>query len=244
MADADHLIRHKRHLLLKEIGGPGLARLAAAKVTLVGAGALGGPCALYLAAAGVGTIEIFDADSVDLSNLQRQVQFSEAEIGTNKAEALAARLTGLNHEISILPRPVMFARNTRPSGEILIDATDQFSARFEVNEAAADCGCLLVSGAAIGWTGQVGVFAPGRPDIGPCYRCFVPEAPEQAEDCDTLGVVGAVTGITGARMALETVKLITDAGESAMGMLWHFDGLTGKARNLRIRPDPECLYCT
>lgn len=243
MGDPDHLTRHKRHLLLKEIGGPGLARLAAARVTIVGAGALGGPCALYLAAAGVGTIEIFDGDAVELSNLQRQVQFSEAEIGANKAEALSARLSALNREVVTLPRPVMFARNTRPIGDILIDATDRFSARFEINAAASDHGCLLVSGAAIGWTGQVGIFAPGRPDTGPCYRCLVPEDPQQADDCDTLGVVGAVTGITGARMALESVKLITGAGENAMGRLWHFDGLNGQARFVRIRPDPECSHC-
>jgi len=244
MADLDHLTRHKRHLLLKEIGGPGLAKLSAAKLTIVGAGALGGPCALYLAAAGVGQIEIFDGDTVDLSNLQRQVQFNETEIGANKAETLAARLTALNGEVVTLPRPVMFARNTRPIGDILIDATDRFSARFDINDVAVEQAVDLVSGAAIGWTGQVAVYSPGRPQLGPCYRCLVPEDPGQADDCETLGVVGAVTGITGARMALEAIKLITGAGSGRPGQLWHFDALSGQSRIVQIHPDPDCSVCS
>lgn len=243
MANLDHLTRHKRHLLLKEIGGPGLAKLSAAKVTLVGAGALGGPCGLYLAAAGVGQIEVFDGDAVDLSNLQRQVQFSENEIGLNKAQALTDRIRRLNSDIETIAHPMMFGRNTRPTGEIIIDATDQFAARFQVNETASRYGQLLVSGAAIGWTGQVCVFSPGQPELGPCYRCFVPEDPNLDEDCETLGVVGAVTGITGARMALETLKQITGAGADSLGRLWQFDGLSGQSRVVRVRPDPECPHC-
>ncbi|MEL6661632.1 MAG: HesA/MoeB/ThiF family protein [Pseudomonadota bacterium] len=243
MTSADHLTRHKRHLLLKEIGGPGVAKLAAAKVTLIGAGALGGPCALYLAAAGVGQIEVFDGDVVDLSNLQRQVQFSQSEIGANKAEALCARLCALNSDIVTVARPVMFARNTQPAGDILIDATDTFAARFDINGVASEHGSILVSGAAIGWAGQVGVFAPGRPEIGPCYRCLVPEDPDQDEDCETLGVVGAVTGITGARMALEVIKHVTGAGAPGMGHLWRVDGLTGQSRVVRVPADPACPHC-
>ena len=243
MAVHDSLTRHKRHLLLKEIGGPGLKKLAAAHVTLIGAGALGGPCALYLAAAGVGRITIYDGDVVDLSNLQRQVQFSETEIGQNKAACLARRLRALNSDIEVDGREVMFGRHTPLQGDLVIDATDSFAARFDVNAAARDHGAILVSGAAIGWVGQVGLFSPGQPRAGPCYRCFVPEDPQQEEDCATVGVVGAVTGITGARMALEALKWITGAGTASLGQLWCFDGLTGQSRIVRILPDPECSHC-
>lgn len=244
MSSFDRLERHKRHILLKEIGGPGLAKLAGAKVTLIGAGALGGPCALYLAAAGVGHIKIYDDDQVDLSNLQRQVQFTEAEIGALKAESLAARLRQNNSDIQVTAIPERFHAGTDLDGDVVVDATDTFTARYAINEAAARAKIRLVSGAATGWQGQLGVFTPGQPAIGPCYRCLVPEPPEQAEDCSTLGVVGAVTGIVGARMALETLRLLTGAGPSPIGWFWTFDGLTGTGRRMRVHPDPECDVCS
>ncbi|MCI4645678.1 MAG: HesA/MoeB/ThiF family protein [Hyphomonadaceae bacterium] len=243
MSKFDRLERHKRHILLKEIGGPGLARLAKAEVTLIGAGALGGPCALYLAAAGVGKITIYDDDVVDLSNLQRQIQFSEQEIGLPKADTLARRLEQQNSDILIAFQACRFKSHMRLEGDIVIDATDTFAARYEINEAAARDGKLLVSGAATGWQGQVGVFTPGQPDAGPCYRCLVPELPTQADDCSTLGVVGAVTGMVGARMALETIRLLTNAGPSPIGWFWSLDGLSGASRRMRIHPDPECPIC-
>ncbi|MEN0079075.1 MAG: HesA/MoeB/ThiF family protein [Pseudomonadota bacterium] len=238
-----HLERHARHILLKEIGGPGLAKLSAAQVTLVGAGGIGGPCAQYLAAAGVGDIEIFDGDRVELSNLQRQVHFDEGDLGANKAEALARRLSRLNSDIRVTGRPAMFARGPPARGSILIDGTDRFEARFDINAAAADQGASLVSGAAIGWVGQVSVFTPAPGRAGPCYRCFVPDLPPEAEDCTRQGVVGPVVGIVGARLALETVKLITGAGLAGVGRLWSFDGLSGDARTSRLSRDPGCPHC-
>ena len=244
MSSYDRLERHKRHILLKEIGGPGLAKLARAHVTLLGGGALGGPCALYLAAAGVGQITIHDDDRVDLSNLQRQVQFTEAEIGALKAETLAARLRRNNSDIQVTAIASRFHAETALEGDVVVDATDSFEARYAINQAAARARIRLVSGAATGWQGQLGVFAPGQPEIGPCYRCLVPDPPAQAEDCSTLGVVGAVTGMVGARMALETLRLLTGAGPDPTGWFWTFDGLTGTGRRLRIHPDPECAVCS
>ena len=244
MSSFDRLERHKRHILLKEIGGPGLARLDRSHVTLIGAGALGGPCALYLAAAGVGKITIWDDDRVDLSNLQRQVQFSEADIGALKAETLAARLRQNNSDIEIVAVADRFESGASLEGDLVVDATDTFAARYDINATAAAEKRLLVSGAAIGWQGQLGVFSPGQPEAGPCYRCLVSEPPEQADDCSTLGVVGAVTGMVGARMALDALRVLTGAGSSPIGWFWAFNGLTGESRRLRVRPDPACPVCS
>lgn len=236
--------RHKRHILLKEIGGPGVARLRGASVSIIGAGALGGPCALYLAATGVGQIEIWDDDAVELSNLQRQVQFAEADIGKPKAETLAATLRAQNTATEIIPRRARFDRDRAPSGDLLIDASDNFSTRFALNAMAHQTGRYLVSGAASGWSGQVSVFASGKDANAPCYRCFVPEAPPEAKACDEVGVVGALTGMVGTAMALEAVKLITGAGEPLIGRLQIIDGLSGQSRTVKLRPDPDCQVCS
>ncbi|MEL6323344.1 MAG: HesA/MoeB/ThiF family protein [Pseudomonadota bacterium] len=237
------LERHKRHILLKEIGGPGVQKLNRASVSIVGAGALGGPCALYLAAAGVGQIEIVDDDAVDLSNLQRQVQYSETDIGASKAETLAAKLSRLNSDLSISVRPTRFALDKELSGDILIDATDNFESRFALNRLAHTSGRMLVSGAASRWAGQVSVFASGIQAGMPCYQCFVPETPPEAASCDEIGVVGAVTGIVGTRMALETAKIIIRAGRTLTGKLWLFDGLDGTSRTVALNRDPDCQTC-
>ena len=236
--------RHKRHILLKEIGGPGVARLRGASVSIVGAGALGGPCALYLAAAGVGRIEIWDDDAVDLSNLQRQIQFQEDEIGQSKTNRLTARLSAQNPAIEIVEKPARFNEASDLTGDILIDASDNFPTRFALNEVAHKSGRYLVSGAASGWSGQVSVFASGKHTTAPCYRCFVPEEPPEAKACDEVGVVGALTGIVGANMALEAVKLITGAGEPLIGRLQIVDGLSGQNRTVKLRPDPDCQVCS
>jgi len=243
MASPHFLERHKRHLLLKEVGGPGLARLGAARIAIIGAGALGGPCALYLAAAGVGTIEIHDDDHVELSNLQRQVQFSQADIGKPKAACLAQKLAALNDDVTALAVAARFGAGSGVTADILVDATDSFESRFDVNAAAIGARVPLVSGAASGWQGQVAVFTPGRPGGGPCYRCLVGEVPAGRADCETLGVVGAVTGIVGARLALEALKLVTGAGPSQIGRFWRHDALTGEGKTVKIAPDPECPAC-
>lgn len=240
---AADLERHKRHILLKEIGGPGVGRLRAASVAIVGAGALGGPCALYLAAAGIGRLSVVDDDRVDRSNLQRQVQFGEADIGALKAERLAERVGAIDAGISVGVRTARFGANDHLDAEILVDASDNFPTRFALNTHAHDSGRPLVSGAAQGWQGQVSVFASGLGGGAPCYRCLVPDTPPDAADCDTMGVVGAVTGMVGARMALEVVKLVTGAGEPLIGQLWILDGLTGRGRTVAIRRDPGCQTC-
>ena len=241
---AEQLERHKRHLLLKEIGGPGVQKLRATKVTIIGAGALGGPCALYLAAAGVGEMEIWDDDVVDRSNLQRQVQFAEADIDRLKAEILGTRLKALNPDVKITVQTKRFAPGADLLGSILIDATDNFETRFALNALAHESGRYLVSGAASRWTGQISVYASGVDAGAPCYACFVPELPPEAEACDDVGVIGALTGMVGTRMALETIKLVADAGKSLIGRLLIIDGLSGESRILKLRPNPDCSVCS
>ena len=240
---ADQLERHKRHILLKEIGGPGVQKLRDASVSIIGAGALGGPCALYLAAAGIGEVELWDDDVVDRSNLQRQVQFSEFEIGRAKARTLGDRLTALNPDIAVTVQNQRFGTGSAPSGNILIDATDNFETRFALNRLAHETGRYLVSGAASRWSGQVSTFASGVADDAPCYKCFVPDMPPAAEACDDVGVVGALTGIVGTHMALEAIKLIVGTGRPLIGRLLIIDGLSSENRILKLRPNPDCSVC-
>jgi len=242
LASAD-IDRHKRHILLKEIGGPGVQKLRAASVSIIGAGALGGPCALYLAAAGVGRIELWDDDHVDRSNLQRQIQFADADTGAGKAATLAARLRAIDPALTITAQACRFTDGDAPAGEILVDASDNFATRFALNRLAHTSRRPLVSGAASGWTGQVGVFASGCVADAPCYQCWVPEAPPAAEACDEVGVVGPVTGLTGSAMALEVIKLITGAGEPLIGRLLLIEGLAANLRTLTLRRDLQCPVC-
>ena len=238
----DEVERYARHLVLREVGGPGQQRLKAARVLVVGAGGLGAPAALYLAAAGVGRLRIADPDVVSLSNLQRQVLYAVADVGAPKVERAVARLHGLNPHTIVEPVATAF---TEANGaellagcDLVLDGTDDFDSRFAVNAAATAAGAPLVSGALGRWTGQVGVFA-GRP----CYRCLVPEAPPEAETCAAVGVVGALAGVVGSLMALEAVKLLTGAGEPLLGRLLLYDGLAAEARTVRVSADPACPVC-
>jgi molybdopterin/thiamine biosynthesis adenylyltransferase len=234
--------RYARHLVLREIGGPGQQALKAAKVLIVGAGGLGAPAALYLAAAGVGRIGLVDPDTVALSNLQRQILYSGADVGRLKVEAAAQRLAGLNSHVET--EPIAARLTADNAGQILrrfdlvLDGTDDFATRFAVNTACLAENKPLVSGAIGRWTGQVGVFA-GQP----CYRCLVPETPPEAETCATVGVIGALAGVVGAMMALEAIKLITGAGESLTGRLLIYDALAAETRTVRVGADPACPDC-
>ena len=234
--------RYARHLVLREVGGPGQQKLKAARVLIVGTGGLGSPAALYLAAAGVGTMILADPDDVDLSNLQRQVVYTEDDIGRPKAEAAADRLAALNPHIFVAGFEGAFDAETADeliSGvDLVLDGTDDFATRFCVSDACVRQGKTLVSGAIGRWTGQIGVFS-GRP----CYRCLVPETPPDAETCVAVGVVGALAGVIGSMMALEAVKLITGAGEPLQGRLMIYDGLSGEARTVRVAADPACPAC-
>ena len=238
----DEVERYARHLVLSEIGGPGQQALKRARVLIVGAGGVGAPAALYLAAAGVGTLGLIDDDVVGLSNLQRQIAFSTPEVGQPKVEAAAERLGGLNPHVTIQT----FAERLTPDNaadridgfDIVLDGTDDFETRLIVNAACVAASKPLVSGALGRWSGQVGVFA-GRP----CYQCLVPEIPPDAETCARVGVVGALAGVVGSMAALETIKLITGAGEALAGRLMLYDGLAGTARTVRVTADPHCPVC-
>lgn len=234
--------RYARHLVLREVGGPGQQRLKAATVMIVGAGGLGAPASLYLAAAGVGRLILVDPDVVDASNLQRQVIYAEADVGRPKVEASADRLRALNPFVEVTGvRTALTATNARElvaEADLVLDGTDDFATRFAVNAACVAEGRTLVSGAIGRWSGQVGVYG-GRP----CYRCLVPEIPPDAETCVAVGVVGALAGVVGSMMALEAIKVITGAGEPLRGRLLVYDGLAGETRTVRIGADPECEVC-
>ena len=245
--------RYARHLVLREIGGPGQQKLKAAKVLIVGAGGLGAPAALYLAAAGVGEIGLVDPDVVALSNLQRQVLYAGADAGRPKVEAAAEHLGALNPHVRVVPvAQALTADNARAlvrPYDLVLDGTDDFAVRFRVNDACLAEHKPLVSGAIGRWTGQVGVFAAGltrgRPlgERQPCYRCLTPEIPPDAETCAMVGVVGALAGVVGSVMALEAVKLITRAGAPLVGRLWIYDGLDAESRTVRLSADPDCPAC-
>ena len=239
----DQIERHKRHILLKEIGGPGVHKLLSARVSIVGAGALGGPCAMYLAAAGVGEIELWDADRVERSNLQRQIQFSEADTGRGKVDALAGRLEAVFPEGRVVRQAARWGETKPLSGDILVDASDNFKTRFALNRVAHASGRYLVSGAALRWDGQVSVFASGVVRKAPCYQCFVPEMPPEAEACEDVGVVGPVTGIVASHMALNVLKLLTGAGQPLIGKLLLLDGLGGRERVVTLNQDTDCPVC-
>jgi len=245
------LERYARHILLREIGGAGQRRLLDAKVLVIGAGGLGAPSLLYLAAAGVGTIGIVDDDVVSLSNLQRQVLFASAEIGTPKVDAAAARLAALNPDVRVeRHRTRLTEANAdaliRPYG-LVLDGCDNFATRFAVNAACVRLGKTLVSAAIGEFDGQIAVFQPQRRDARgerlPCYRCFVPEAPEGAATCTEQGVVGALAGVIGTWAALEVVKEIVGFGDSLAGRIVLFDGLSAETRKVRLRRDPACPAC-
>lgn len=238
----DEIERYARQLVLAEVGGPGQQRLNAARVGVVGLGGVGGPAALYLAAAGVGALRLIDHDRVALSNLQRQIAFGTNDVGRPKVEAGAAALAALNPHVRIDSRAERLSADTAAGliegCDVVIDGTDDFAARHAVNAACVAGRIPLVSGALGRWNGQVGVFS-GRP----CYQCLVPAAPPEAETCARVGVIGAVAGVVGAMAALEAIKLITGAGAALTGRLLLYDGLSGTARTVSVGSDPACPVC-
>jgi molybdopterin/thiamine biosynthesis adenylyltransferase len=245
--------RYARHILLKEVGGPGQQRLKAATVAVVGAGGLGAPAALYLAAAGVGRLRLIDDDIVALSNLQRQIIFRSEDAGAPKVERAAAALAALNPHVTIETRRERLARDNARAlldgAALVLDGTDDFATRFAVNAACHELATTLISGAVGRWDGQVATFKSGPtkhlpPERRlPCYRCLVPEAPPDVETCAQVGIVGALTGVIGSLMALEAIKEIADAGESLAGRLLIFDGLASESRTIALPRDPACPVC-
>ncbi|WP_090650743.1 HesA/MoeB/ThiF family protein [Asticcacaulis taihuensis] len=242
MLTDDEIDRYARHLVLKEIGGQGQMKLKAAKVALVGMGGIGSPAALYLAAAGVGTLGLIDDDEVSLSNLQRQVLFGSKDIGAPKAEAAAVHLDNLNpHCQCRIHRLRLTADNAAEvlgGYDVVLDGCDNFETRLLVNRVCHALKKPLVSAALGRFSGQLATF-----DGSPCYQCLVPEIPPDAETCERVGVVGALAGIMGSLAALETIKVITGAGETLRGKLLIFDGLDMTSRIVKLAADPTCPVC-
>lgn len=242
MLSDEQLDRYARHIILREVGGAGQAKLLASRVLIVGAGGLGAPAALYLAAAGVGTIGIVDADTVALSNLQRQILYRDEDIGRLKVEAAADSLRHLDPALVIEGHALHLddatARDLVSRYDLVLDGTDNFATRHAVNRACVAEGRVLVSGAVSQFEGQVATFR-GRP----CYQCFVPEGTTAAADCAGQGVLGAVTGVVGSLMAVEALKELVGMGESLAGRLVLYDALHSRFRTLRLAKDPACPVC-
>jgi molybdopterin/thiamine biosynthesis adenylyltransferase len=244
---SDELERYARHIVLREIGGPGQQRLRAARVLVVGAGGLGSPALLYLAAAGVGTIGILDDDAVSLSNLQRQVLFATEDVGAPKAERAARALARLNPRVSVQAR----AERLRPENaealvggfDLVLDGCDNFPTRYAVNAACVAQARPLLAAALSQWEGQVGLYDPARG--GPCYACIFPEPPAAglAPACAEAGIVGALPGVVGSMLALEAVKLIAAAGRGLRGRMLIYDALYAETRTIGLRPRADCRVC-
>jgi molybdopterin/thiamine biosynthesis adenylyltransferase/rhodanese-related sulfurtransferase len=248
IADADFLERYSRHLRLPEVGLDGQRKLAAARVALIGAGGLGSPAALYLAAAGIGHITLIDDDVVDRSNLQRQVVHRDADVGVPKVESACRTLQALNPHVAIeAQRTRLSAANVErllAGHEVVIDGSDNFSTRYLVNDACVRLEVPMVYGAVQGFDGQVGVFWPAH-EGGSCYRCLFPEPPsaEFAPNCSEAGVLGVLPGVIGLLQATEAIKLILGIGESLSGTLLRFDALGMRFDRLHLERDPDCPRC-
>jgi molybdopterin/thiamine biosynthesis adenylyltransferase len=244
---AEQRERYSRHFLLDEIGQEGQNKLLDAKVLLLGAGGLGSPIALYLAAAGVGTLGIVDDDVVDLSNLQRQVIHTTAAIGTPKVDSAEKAIHDLNADVKVNKYPFRLdATNimeTIKDYDIIVDGVDNFPTRYLLNDASVRLKIPVVSAAILGFEGQISVFAPY---VGPCYRCLFPEPPpaELAPSCGANGVLGVLPGTVGLLQATEVIKLIVGAGEPLIGRLLMYDALDASTTTLKIRRDPECPICS
>jgi molybdopterin-synthase adenylyltransferase len=243
----ERMRRYARQLALPEIGEKGQEKLLASSVLVVGAGGLGCPALMYLAAAGVGNLGIIDHDRVELSNLQRQVLFEQADIGRFKAEAARDRLEEMNSDIRVVPHVMKLdegnAHALVQDYDLIIDGCDNFITRFAVAQACHQEKKILISGAVVGFSGQLSVFKSYLGALYPCYRCFVPEVPTQETSCVLEGVAGALTGMVGAMLALETVKELLNIGESLAGRIVIVDGMTIRLHSAALERDPECSYC-
>jgi molybdopterin-synthase adenylyltransferase len=241
--------RYSRHIMLPEIGGVGQARLRRTKVLVIGAGGLGSPLLLYLAAGGIGTIGIVDDDSVDLSNLQRQIAHSTGRLGQAKTGSAAEAARAINPLVSVVEHRL---RLTGPGAAALIggydlvcDGSDNFATRYLVADACLAARRTLISAAVSRFEGQITTFKPHLDEAGPCYRCLYPQAPRDAalSACEAEGVLGAVTGVMGSLQATETIKEILGIGEGLSGRLLLWDALGCRFRLIRVPRDPECPSC-
>ncbi|RDV39264.1 molybdopterin-synthase adenylyltransferase MoeB [Bradymonadaceae bacterium TMQ3] len=243
---SEQLTRYSRHLVIPEIGEKGQRKLIDAKVLLLGAGALGSPVAMYLTAAGVGTIGIIDSDVVDRSNLQRQILHTDEAVGTPKVESAKARMKALNPDVEIHTHQTWLSSENVldifEGYDVVVDGGDNFATRYLVNDACVRLGIPNVHGSVYRFEGQATSFVPHQ---GPCYRCLYPEPPppELAPSCQEAGVLGVIPGVIGMLQAIEVIKLIVGIGEPLAGRLLTFDGLKTQFRELKLRRDPECALC-
>ena len=239
--------RYARHIVLREIGGPGQKAMKQARVLVVGAGGLGSPALLYLAAAGVGTIGVIDDDVVDNSNLQRQVIHRDADIGMPKVFSAQAAMEAQNPAITVRPYhrrlEADMAEALFADYDLVLEGSDNFDTKYLVNRAAVATGKPVVGGALSQWEGQLSVWDPS--DGAPCYQCVFPEAPAPglAPSCSAAGVIGPLPGVIGAMMAIEALKLITGAGEPLRGRLMIYDALYADTRVIAVKPRPDCPVC-
>ncbi len=240
------LLRYSRQIMLPQIDIAGQQKLLNAKVLIVGAGGLGSPAAMYLAAAGIGQLSIYDDDQVDLTNLQRQIAHHTPDIGMDKVISTLNTLKKINPEVKVL------ANKARLQGEallnevcavdVVLDCSDNFTTRFAVNEACVTAKTPLVSGAAIRFEGQISVFTPGM-NNSPCYNCLYQSDGEELQNCARNGVIAPLTGIVGSIQALEAMKLIVETGELLVGRLLLLDGLTMEWQTMRFKKNPQCPTC-
>ncbi len=245
-ASDDELDRYARHLVLRDIGGPGQMRLRDARVLIVGAGGLGAPVCLYLAAAGIGRITLADDDHVSLSNLQRQVIFRTDQQGARKVDAAAAAMAALNPNVVVTPlarRITADDADLIAAHDLVIDGTDSFAARDAINRACVAAGVPLIAGAIAQWEGQVTLYDPACG--GPCLCCLFPDAPAPglAPPCAQAGVIGPLPGVIGSLMALEAIKHLTGAGQGLRGRMLIFDGLYGDTRMIGTMARSDCAVC-
>lgn len=244
---AAELDRYARQIVLREVGGTGQKRLKAARVLVVGAGGLGSPALLYLAAAGVGTIGVIDDDEVSNSNLQRQIIHTDARIGQPKVASAALAIQALNPFVTVDTwRERLDAERAAalfPHYDLILDGSDNFDTRFMVNRAAVAAGKPLVSAAITQWEGQIGLYHPAGGE--PCYECVFPDRPEPglAPSCAEAGVIAPLPGVVGSMMALEAVKHLTGAGETLKGRLLIYDGLYGETRLIAVARRADCPVC-
>lgn len=242
----DQLLRYSRHILLPQVDIKGQQKLLDAHVMIVGLGGLGSPVATYLAAAGVGRLTLVDDDHVELSNLQRQVVHSEAQIGNSKVSSAAQRLKAINSdvELNLIDRRMDKAGllDAMQTVDVLVDCSDNFATRFLLNEVSKQQRLPLVSGAAIRFEGQVTVYDPRQPGM-PCYRCLYEDKGELEETCSESGILAPILSIIGGVQAVETVKLLMGLGESLAGRLLILDALSMSWREIKMKQDPTCPVC-
>jgi adenylyltransferase/sulfurtransferase len=242
------LDRYARHIVLRDIGGAGQSKLLSSHVLLIGAGGIGCPAIQYLAAAGIGTISVVDDDVVSLSNLQRQILYTESDIGTAKVDAASAAVARLNPDVTFRGLKQRIDRSTSADilkgVDVVIDGCDNFATRLIVNDLCLAAKVPLVSAAIGQFHGQIGTFTGWQADA-PCYRCFVGDAhdPDDCDDCATQGVLGAMCGLMGSFAAMEAIRALTGFGEAQMGRLHLFDGIAPAMRSIRLPKDAGCRSC-